>query len=403
VTAAALAAVVAASGDEVARAFIEIGAVVVALAVLARVAHRIGISPIPLYLAIGLAMGEGGIVGLELTMEFVELGSEIGVLLLLLALGLEYSADELRSGLRGGVSIGLVDLAANGIPGVAFGLVLGWDPVPSVLLGGITYISSSGVISKLLNDLDRIGNRETPTILTILVLEDLAMAAYLPIIGVLLSGTALVAGSISVAVALLVVTVILTVALRWGPQISAVISDRSDEVVLLSVFGLTLLVGGLAQQANVSAAVGAFLVGIAISGPVQERATALIGPLRDLFAAGFFVFFALQIDLGDLPRVAPAAIVLAVITAATKVGTGWWAAGRAGVGPAGRRRAAATLTARGEFSIVIAGLGVAAGVESDLGPLAAAYVLILAIAGPVAARLVDRGSPSGRPAVPGSR
>jgi monovalent cation:H+ antiporter-2, CPA2 family len=399
VSAPSLPVVLAAAGEEVTRAFIEIGAVVLALALLARIAHKIGISPIPLYLAIGLAMGEGGVVGLDLTMEFVELGAEIGVLLLLLTLGLEYSADELRSGLRGGVAVGAVDLLANGVPGVLFGLALGWEPVAAVLLGGITYISSSGVISKLLNDLDRIGNRETPSILTILVLEDLAMAAYLPIVGVLLAGTALVAGLISVAVALLVVTAILIIALRFGPQISAVISTRSDEVVLLSVFGLTLLVAGLAQRANVSAAVGAFLVGIAISGPVQERATALIGPLRDLFAAAFFVFFALQIDLGTLPRVAPAALLLAVITSATKVGTGWWAAGRAGVGRAGRRRAAATLVARGEFSIVIAGLGVAAGTESDLGPLAAAYVLILAVAGPLAARVVDqRPGPSRLPA-----
>jgi monovalent cation:H+ antiporter-2, CPA2 family len=399
VTGAGLATALAATASEdVTRAFIELGAVVLALAVLARVAHWLGISPIPFYLGVGLALGvDTGVFQLGVTAEFVELGAEIGVLLLLLALGLEYSAEELRGGLRTGLRVGLVDLVANGLPGVAFGLLLGWDPVPAILLGGITYISSSGVISKLLSDLDRLGNRETPTILTILVLEDLAMAVYLPIVGVLLAGTALATGLVSVAVALAVVTLILTVALRWGHRISDAISARSDEVLLLSVFGLTLLVSGLAQRANVSAAVGAFLVGIALSGPVQERATALIGPLRDLFAATFFVFFALQIDLDSLPRTLPAAAALAVVTAVTKIGTGWWAAGRAGVGRAGRRRAAATLVARGEFSIVIAGLGVAAGVESDLGPLAAGYVLLLAIIGPIASRLVDR--PARRPGV----
>jgi monovalent cation:H+ antiporter-2, CPA2 family len=398
VSAATLAVVLAAASEEVSRAFIELGAVVLALALFARVSHRLGISPIPLYLGLGLALGEGGVLQLEITMEFVELGAEIGVLLLLLALGLEYSADELRAGLRGGLRVGLVDLAANGIPGVAFGLLLGWEPVAAVLLGGITYISSSGVISKLLADLDRVGNRETPTILTILVLEDLAMAAYLPIVGVLLAGTALVAGLVAVAVALLVVTLILTVALRWGHRISDTLAARSDEVLLLSVFGLTLLVSGLAQRANVSAAVGAFLVGIALSGPVQQRATALIGPLRDLFAATFFIFFGLQIELSTLPSVLPAAAALAVVTAATKVATGWWATGRAGVGRAGRRRAAASLVARGEFSIVIAGLGVAAGTEADLGPLSAAYVLLLAVAGPLAARFVDRPATRTRPA-----
>ena len=380
----------AAASDDVTRAFIELGGVILALSLCARLAHGIGISPIPLYLGLGLALGEGGLVQLDVTEDFVELGAEIGVLLLLLALGLEYSADELRTGLRTGYAVGAVDLLANGVPGVLFALALGWDAKAALLLGGVTYISSSGVISKLLSDLDRLGNRETPTILTILVLEDLAMAAYLPVVGVLLAGTALVAGLVSIAIALAVVTLILTVALRWGHRISDAISARSDEVLLLSVLGLTLLVSGLAQEANVSAAVGAFLVGIALSGPVQERATELIVPLRDLFAAVFFVFFALQIDVTTLPEVLPTAALLAILTAATKAATGWWAARRAGVGPAGRRRTAATLIARGEFSIVIAGLGVAAGVEPDLGPTAAAYVLLLAVVGPIAARFADR-------------
>jgi monovalent cation:H+ antiporter-2, CPA2 family len=393
----------AAAEEEAARAFLELGAIIMGLALLARLAHRIRISPIPLYLLGGLALSNGAIIDLDLTEEFVELGAEIGVLLLLLTLGLEYSSAELRDGLRSGALVGLVDLLANGLPGVAFGLLLGWDPVAAVLLGGVTYISSSGVIAKVLDDLDRLGNRETPTILTVLVLEDLAMAVYLPVVGVLLSGAAFLSGLVTVAVALLAVSTILAIAFRWGHAISAVLASRSDEVVLLSVLGLTLLVAGVAQELNVSAAVGAFLVGIAVSGPVQERASALITPLRDLFAATFFVFFALQIDVGSLPPVLLPALVLAVLTALTKVGTGRWAARRAGVGPAGQRRAGATLVCRGEFSIVVAGLGVAAGVEADLGALAAAYVLMLAIAGSVAARLVDRtpatAPPPRRPAL----
>ena len=156
--------------------------------------------------------------------------------------------------------------------------------------------------------------------------------------------------------------------------------------MLLSIVGLVLLVGGLAQEVQVSAAVGAFLVGLAISGPAQEKAGSLIGPLRDLFAAIFFFLFALGIDARSLPPVLPVALGLAVLTALTKVGVGWWAAGRAGVGKHGRWRAGTMLIPRGEFSIVIAGLGVAAGIEDDLGPLAAAYVLALAVVGSVIVR-----------------
>jgi CPA2 family monovalent cation:H+ antiporter-2 len=98
------------------------------------------------------------------------------------------------------------------------------------------------------------------------------------------------------------------------------------------------------------------------------------------------VFFGLQSDPRSIPPVALAATALAVVTVATKVATGWWAARRAGVGPRGRWRAGTILVAHGEFSIVIAGLAVAAGREPDLGPLATAYVLILAGLGPVLAR-----------------
>jgi CPA2 family monovalent cation:H+ antiporter-2 len=132
--------------------------------------------------------------------------------------------------------------------------------------------------------------------------------------------------------------------------------------------------------------VGAFLVGIALSGRAAEAAHDLLTPLRDLFAAVFFVFFGLQTDPRSIPPVAVTAACLALVTAATKVATGWWAARRAGVGPRGRWRAGTALIARGEFSIVIAGLAVAAGREPALGPLATAYVLVLAVLGPVLAR-----------------
>ena len=404
------ASVLAATSTEIATALVELGAILVVLSLLARGAARFGFSPIPLYLLGGLLAGAGGLIPIQITDEFIELGAEIGVLLLLFTLGLEYTPVELSTELRRNFLGGAVDLLANFLPGFAAALLLGWDMIPAILLGGVTYISSSGLISKLLKDLDRLGNRETSTVLSVLVLEDLVMAVYLPIIGVLLAGTALVTGLISVTVALGVVFVIIVFAMRFGPFMSRMIHSESDEVMVLTVFGLVLLVGGLAQQVQVSAAVGAFLVGLAISGPAQERAGSLLGPLRDLFATIFFFLFALGVDSSALPPVLPAAIGLAVVTALTKIGVGWWAAGRAGIGKHGRWRAGTMLIPRGEFSIVIAGLGVAAGVEPDLGPLAAAYVLILAVAGPVIARAnrlpgwLDRsGTPgsataSGRPA-----
>ncbi len=155
--------------------------------------------------------------------------------------------------------------------------------------------------------------------------------------------------------------------------------------MVLTTFGAVLLVAGLAERFQVSAAIGAFLVGIALSGPIAEKAHRLIAPLRDLFAATFFFFFGLEIDPKTLLAVLPLALGLGVLTAATKVLTGYWAAKRAGMDRSAGLRAGTALVARGEFSMVIAGLGVE--LEPSLGPLAAAYVLFLAILGPIMARL----------------
>src|SRR5258707_3302455 len=158
----------------------------------------------------------------------------------------------------------------------------------------------------------------------------------------------------SVATALTLVSLVLFVAIRYGQRLSRVAAHQSDEVILLSVLGTVLLVAGLMQRLQVSAAIGAFLVGTAISGPIAEQSHRLLAPLRDLFAATFFFFFGLEIAPAALPAVATPAIALGVVTAITKVATGYWAARRAGIDPRGRIRAGLVLVARGEFSIVIA-------------------------------------------------
>lgn len=383
--------VAAASGDA-SIAFIELGAVALGLAILARVANRLGIPAIPLYLLAGLAVGNGGVAQLDVSADFISLAAEIGVLLLLLTLGLEYTGDELRSGLRSGAVAGLADAVLNFTPGFACGLLLGWEVVAAVLLGGATWVSSSGVASKVISDLRWIANRETPVVLNLLVMEDLAMAIYLPVAGALVADRAFGDTAITVAVALCGVLVILFVALRHGKRISQLLSGGSDESLLLSVFGLTLLVGGLAEEVQVSAAIGAFLVGLALSGPVQHRVGALIAPLRDLFAATFFLFFSFQLLPSDLVDAAVPALALAAVAIATKFATARLATRSLGIGQNGQLRAGAALAARGEFSIVIASLGLSMADGSDLTSLAAAFVLTTAVAAPLIAKYVDHRS-----------
>lgn len=227
-------------------------------------------------------------------------------------------------------------------------------------------------------------------VLSILVFEDLVMALYLPILTGVLGGISFLGGLRAVGISLSVVTVVLVVALKYGRYVSAIVDSEDREVFLLKVFGAALLVAGFASAMQVSAAVGAFLLGIAISGSTAENATKVLEPLRDLFAAVFFVVFGLNTDPRQIPPVLVWAVVLAASTTLTKLATGWWAARKAGIGKLGQARAGAALIARGEFSIIIAGFAVAAGVvDGEIAALATTYVLLMAIIGPIAARVVE--------------
>jgi len=368
------------------RLFIELGGVAIGLAVLARLAGRWGISPISLFLMGGLACGNGGLATLNVSRDFIHLGAEIGVLLLLFMLGLEYSGEQLQRNLRSGLGGATLDCLLNFPPGFLAGQLLGWKLLPSILMGGITFVSSSGIIARVLSELKRMNARETPVVLSILVLEDLVMAIFLPLTAALITGGGRSRILWSVGIALATVLSALFLTTRYGKKLSSLVKHPSDEVLLLSILGVVLLVAGFAQRLQVSAAIGAFLVGIAVSGPIAEQTHRQIGPLRDLFAATFFFFFGMEIDPLSLPPVLRVALALAAITIVTKTLTGYLATTGKGIPKRERMRAGLTLVAHGEFSIVLAGL--ATEIEPRLAALSAAYVLLMAVLGPALARLI---------------
>ena len=367
---------------------VELGLILFGLAVLARLAERFEFPSIPLFLVAGLLLGDGGVFTITHSREFIEMGAVVGVSLLLFMLGLEYSPEDLRSTLRSSRVIGLVDLVANAIPGLAFGVVMGWEPLAVVIMGGVTYISSSGIIAKLITDLRRLGNRETPMLLSILVVEDMVMAVFLPIIGVWAAGGSFGVGAGLASGALLSFFVVIRYSSFFSQRVSKVLMTKSQDLLVLTVFGLVLLVSGGAEQARISGAVGAFLLGILLSGTLAEKARELLAPVRDVFAALFFVSFGIAVNPDDILPAAFPALVLVVMGIASKMITGWYGAHRIGVGQKAKMRSALTLIPRGEFSIMIAGLGVAAGTEADLGPITAVYVLVISTAGTLLAKYV---------------
>jgi CPA2 family monovalent cation:H+ antiporter-2 len=380
---------------------VELGLLLVVLSALGAVAWRISLSAVPLFLLAGLLTGDGGLVSTPQAAPFLQVAANIGVVLLLLALGLEFSAAEFTAAMRRHAPSGVVDLVLNATPGLVAGLLLGLPWPAAVALAGVTWVSSSGIVSRTLSDLGRLGFRETPSVLSVLVLEDIAMAAYLPLVGVLLAGAGLLAGLTSAVVAVAAVLTFFVLSRRAGPTLGRLLAHDDDEQVLFRVLGLALVVAGAAELLQVSSAVGAFLVGLAVPEGTARRAREVLAPLRDLFGAAFFFYFAYETDVADIVPVLPAALALAVVGALSKVATGWFAAARDGVGRKGRWRAGTALIARGEFSVVIAGLAVGAGYDV-IGPLATGYVLVLAVVGPVVTRVVGHSrDPMPRVAGPG--
>lgn len=375
---------------------LQLGAVLTALALLAAVARRFALSPIPVYLLAGLALGNGGINPVAAAGEFIATGAPIGIVLLLLTLGLEFSAPEFASSLRHHLPSAAVDIVLNATPGAIAGWLIGLDSLGIIAMAGVTYVSSSGLIARLLENLHRLGNRETPSVLAVLVLEDFAMAAYLPVFAVLASGGTwlLALGGMVVAVAAFFLT--FAASLRWGHHVGRLVGHPDSEQLLLRVLGLTLIVAALAEYVHASAAVGAFLVGLTLTGETADRARRVLSPLRDLFAAVFFVGVGVAVDPQSLVPVLPAGIALAVVTSLTKIVTGMFAARRDGVARRGQWRAGTTLIARAEFSLII--IGLIGENLPGLAPLAMSYVFIVATVGPVLARFAGGPLPRTAPA-----
>ena len=377
------------ANQEISTIFLEFGLLILGLGIIARLARRWEISAVPFYLLAGLLFGEGGLSVVDSSDALVPTLAELGVILLLLLLGLEYSGDELVQTAQRQSRSGVIDLIANSVPGALVGFAFGWGVPGALALAGVTYISSSGIVAQVIRDL-RWRNPETKPVVSVLVLEDLVMAPYLPILTVVLTGTGLVTGLISVSVALIVVAVVIVITLKGDTSFKRLFNASEPVGLLLIVFGAAVAAAGLAGLVQFSPAVAAFLVGLLLTGELAEVARRRLDPLRELLAAIFFVYFGLSTDISNLPAVLLPAAGLALLTIGTKFVTGWFAAATVEGGTISRLRAGALLSARGEFSVIIAGLVAVSGIlPPTFQAFVAAYVLITAFAAPFLARWAE--------------
>lgn len=366
----------------------ELGSVLIGLGIAALIATRIRLSVVPIFLLAGLFFGEGGIVALELSDDFLDLGAQWGAILLLLLLGLEYSAQELFDSVKARRSLGFIDIVLNFLPGFAIGFLLGWGAPGALALGGITYVSSSGIASQFIKDSRLEGNESTKRAVSVLVIEDLVLAPYLPVLSAILASLGVLSGLISISIALVITGVALLIGARGFhiPHAPLIMGDSAT--LLLTVFGSALVASGVATYFGFSGAVAAFLVGLLLTGDVAIVARVRLAPLRDIFAAIFFLFFGLSTDPADIPGVLIPALVLTFLGVGSKYFTAWWAVKDLSEKNA-QWRAAALLIPRGEFSIVIAGLAATSAFAVELQALTLTYVILTTLVSSIIIRQVN--------------
>jgi CPA2 family monovalent cation:H+ antiporter-2 len=257
----------------------------------------------------------------------------------------------------------------------------------AVILAGAMGVSSSAITTKLLIELRRLTNAETPVILGIIVIEDLFLALYLAAISPLLSGsesTLALLADIGTSFGFLLFLFVLA---RFGARLVAgLIGSEEDDLLAVLMFGLVVLVAGASEELGVSDAIGALLIGLVVSRTtLRDRVERIVVPMRDVFAAVFFVVFGLTVDVRDLGAVVvPVAIAIAA-TGLMNTIAGVVTARLFGFNQRSAANVGTTLLARGEFSLILVSLAIAAGLDQRLAPFVALYVLVLAVISPVLA------------------
>ena len=365
-----------------------LGVLFVIAYVFGRLGKLIGLPAIPIYMLVGLiASPNFHFFPLSFKSADVQLIAVVGLIFLLFSLGLEFDQDEFFGNIRSLLLSGGTRIVINMAAGFVFGLWVGWGTREALIIAGMTATSSSAIVTKLLIELRRLANRETPVILGITVVEDVFIAIYLAIVSVVIGGATNVWAivlQLTISFGFLVVMFALA---RWGGRVvSRLVGTRDDELFTILFFGLAVAFGGIGEMLGVSDAIGAFLIGLVLGATrFKARLEQFSLPLRDVFGAFFFLNFGLALNPSTFGSVVVPVIVGVVMTLLLNTAGGQLIAWLNRLTPAEGFNVSAMLQNRGEFALILATLAAGAGLDSRLTPFAGLYVLIMAIVGPVLA------------------
>ena len=326
----------------------------------------------------------------------LNLFADIGVILLLFVIGIEFPFAKIRS--IGRVAIGSGTLGLFATLGVVFiaASALGLNFMDSLFIAAALSISSTAIIIKILEDAGKIKKESSILVLGVLIVEDVIAVILIAS----LESVALV-GAVSVEAVVLVALVAaglivgtFTIGRRViPPLIDKVASAENREILLLSVLGLCFGYALLANVVGLSVAIGAFLAGVLVAeSKSSEVSKILSSPIKDMFVAIFFVSVGALMDITQLSSYIFIAIALIAVTTAMKLGGNLLGNTIFKQPKEKALRAAFALSApRGEFSIVIVKVGVDMGVVSAfLFPLIGLITIITAFMSPFLIKIGDK-------------
>ncbi|MDF2670929.1 MAG: potassium transporter [Paenibacillus sp.] len=373
----------------------EVGTALMLVAFASIIASRLKFSIIPFLIILGMLVGPHaptvGIFDFKFieSQEIIGFLGRIGVLFLLFYIGLEFSVSKLIKSGRNIVFGGTIYVVLNFVIGLAYGFLVDFPLYETLIIAGMISVSSTAIVAKVLVDLRRTGNSETELILGMILFDDLFLAVFLSVMsGLLLGGATSVGGILlSVGISMGYMLLFFIIARKGTPILNKLLNITSNEIFIIVVFSTLFFISGFSEKLHVAEAIGALLFGLALSETEHsKRIEHLVIPFRDFFGAVFFFSFGLSIDpltLGDAAWIALGAVLLTVVG---NIVSGMIAGRKAGLSHKASTNIGLTVMARGEFTIIVANLGIAAGLMPLLKPFSALYVLVLAIVGPLLAK-----------------
>ena len=359
-------------------------------AVCASVFQRLGLPVVPGYLLAGLLVGPHMPAGFAVHPGLARSLSDVGVILIMFSLGLEFSLRRLFRIAPSGGLVALIECSLLTWLGYFSGRLFGWSATESIFAGAICAVSSTTIIAKTFAD-KGIGGRLSEIVFSVLVAEDLIAILMLAVLTAITGG-----GTMSAAVlghTTLRLLGFLTVMLAGGmlvvPRLIRLIArGKRAETLVISCLGLAFAFAFLAQKAGYSVAFGSFLAGALVAESGEAKLVeSLVRPIRYLFASVFFVSIGMLIDLAAVRDHATAVLVLCAVVVVGKVVGVSLGAFVAGNGVRLSIQSGMSLAQIGEFSFIIAGLGATAGVlRSFLFPVAIAVSAITVLLTPLLIR-----------------